>query len=504
MTSRTTPRRAVALIAFVAVALMAAACTQPTPTAPPVNKAGLRTALVDGGLAISWNPTTSGQINGYELQFRTDGGEWTPIATGPDAAVTFTAVTPRTWYSFRVRSKVPTGTTPNAFSDGASAWYVEPELPVVRIDTDNAAPILDKENYVRATMTLDPNGSGYAPYTGTLGIKGRGNSTWGFPKKPYRLKLDAKSPMMGIASSKDWVLLANWFDRSQIRTSAAEAISKSTGLAWTPTYRHVEVVLNGQYVGVYQFTEAVKPAATKVNIPELKETDVAEPAITGGYLLEIDARLEENDEPGIRTPRNVPVVIKEPDPATPQQSAYILGKVQQLEDSLFAPDFADPVTGYRRFLDVNSFIDHYLVQEITRNGDGFWSSTYFYKNRNDDRFYFGPMWDFDRSIGSPVTVKPQPPEGWYSRTTPPWVRRLFQDPAFIAQVDARFRQLLPALRALPDQLEATGESLEDAIDNDEARWGYTVGAADEPEYIEDWLEARLDWMEQNSSPLSAG
>lgn len=493
--------RAAAAVAITVIALAAASCTTPTPTAPPANNAGLHADLVTGGLAVTWTPTTAGQINGYDLQYRTDGGDWTTVPTGTDPAVVFTDVTPQTRYTFRVRAAAPTGATPNAFSDGAAAWYVEPELPIVRIDTDGRAPILDKENYVRATMTLDPNGSSYAPFTGTLGIKGRGNSTWGFPKKPYRLKLDTKSPIMGIASSKDWVLLANWFDKSQIRTSAAEAISKSTGLAWTPTFRHVEVVLNGQYVGVYQFTEAVKPASTKINIPELKATDITEPAISGGYLLEIDARLEENDEPGVRTPRNVPVVIKEPEPATPEQSAYILGKVQELEDSLFAPDFADPVNGYRRVLDVNSFIDHYLVQEVTRNGDAFWSSTYFYKNRSDDRFYFGPIWDFDRSIGSPVTVKPQPAQGWYARSNAPWVRRLFQDPAFAAQVDARFRQLLPTLRALPEQLEATGESLDAAIDNDEARWAYEVGEADEPSYIEDWLETRLDWMEANSSPL---
>lgn len=505
MPIRSTPAwRAVAVATLLALALTAAACTTPTPTAPPPNSAGLHVALVDGGLVVSWNPTANGQINGYDLQYRTESSEWTPVPTGTEASVLFTDVTPRTRYTFRVRSKVPPGTAAASFSSSPPAWYVEPELPIVRIDTDGRAPILDKENYVRATMTLDPNGSGYAAYTGTLGIKGRGNSTWGFPKKPYRLKLDTKSPIMGIASSKDWVLLANWFDRSQIRTSAAEAIAKSTGLAWTPTYRHVEVVLNGDYVGVYQLTEAVKPASTKINIPELKETDNAEPAISGGYLLEIDARLEENDEPGVRTPRNVPVVVKEPDPATPQQFDYIMGRVQQLEDSLFATNFADPVNGYRRFLDVSSFVDHYLVQEVTRNGDSFWSSTYFYKNRNDDRFYFGPIWDFDRSIGSTVTVKPQPAEGWYARATAPWVRRIFQDPAFIAAVDARFRQLLPTLRALPEQIEELGESLEPAIDNDESRWSYSVGESDEPSYVEDWLEDRLDWMEANSSPVSAG
>lgn len=501
MESVSTPRRRVAAVAAAVVMLVvAASCTPTTPPVPPPNNAGLHADLVAGGLAVQWNPTAAGQLNGYELQYRTDGSEWSPAYTGPATSTTFTQVTERTRYTFRLRAAAAPGATPAAWSDPASAWYVVPRLPIIRIDTENRAPILDRENYVRATMTLDPNGSGYAPYSGSLEIRGRGNSTWVFPKKPYRLKLETKSPLMGIASNRHWVLLANWFDKSQVRTATAEAISKSTDLAWTPTYRHVDVVLNGQYVGVYQLTEQVRSGSDRIDIPELDDGDTGLPTISGGYLLEIDSRLEENDEPGFRTPRNVPVVVKEPDPATAEQFDYVRTAVVGLENSIFAANFTDPVAGYRRALDVEAYIDHYLVQEITRNGDGFWSSTYFYKDRDDDRFYFGPMWDFDRSMGSEVTDKPQPPEGWYARNFS-WTRRLLQDPAFATQLDARFRELLPALLSIPDQTAALGTSLRDAIANDEARWGYTTGPSDQPEYLAQWLEARLAWMEQNSSPL---
>lgn len=500
-TPRTRRWRVAAALALVVTALTAAACTTPVPTVPPANSAGLRADLATGSLAVSWNPTPGGQVNGYDLQVRPDGAEWAPLYSGTDTSVSFTQVTERTRYSFRVRTRAASGATPSAWSDAASAWYVVPVLPVVRIDTENAAPIVDRENYVDAAMTLDPNGSSFAPYSGSLEIRGRGNSTWVFPKKPYRLKLETKAPLMGMASNRHWVLLANWFDKSQMRTATAEAISKTTDLAWTPTYHHVEVVLNGQYVGVYQLTEQVRSGSDRIDIPELDEDDVGLPKISGGYLLEMDSRLEENNEPGFRTPRNVPVVIKEPDPATAEQRAYIQNAVLGLESSLFAANFADPVNGYRRFLDVDSFVDHYLIQELTRNGDAFWSSTYFYKDRDDDRFYFGPMWDFDRSIGSTVTPKPQPPEGWYARTNAPWVRRVFQDPAFAAQVHDRIGELLPAMSGLPAEIEARGTALAPAIDNDEARWAYTVGASDEPSYLRTWLEARMAWMEQNSSPL---
>jgi hypothetical protein len=498
MQPRTARRWRFVVFAMVVVtSTIAAACAPPGPTPPPVNSAGLRASMVDGGIELTWTATESGELHGHELQYRDD-GDWLPVPTGTVPTATFTDVTPRTLYSFRVRSRVAPGAPPASFSQAVFSWYVEPELPIVRIDTQDAAPILDRENYVRATMSVDPNGSGFAPYSGTLGIRGRGNSTWTLPKKPYRLKLDTKSPMFGIASSRDWALLANAFDRSQVRTSTAEAISKSTRLAWTPSYRHVEVVLNGQYIGVYQFSETVRPASSRVAIDELKSGDNSPPNVTGGYLLEIDSRLEENNEPGWRTPRDVPVVIKEPDPATPQQANYIRGHVEAFEQTLYSPGFADPVNGYRRYLDVDAFIDHYLVQEITRNGDSFWSSTYFYKRRNDDRLVFGPMWDFDRSIGSPVTDRPQPPEGWYARNNGPWIRRLFQDPAFAAQVDARVRELLPTLSGLPAQMESLADSLGPAIRNDELRWYYTAGAADQPSYIRNWLDTRLAWMEANT------
>ena len=494
-------RRIPAFIGVILAAALVAACTTPPSPNPTPNAAGLHAALASGGIQVTWNPTGPGQTNGYDLQYRVDGAGWVPIETSFDNTVLFDDVTEFTQYWFRVRAKAAPGASAGSFSDSVTAWYVVPKLPIIRIDTQDRAPILDRENYVRASMTLDPNGSGYAPYSGTLEIRGRGNSTWQFPKKPYRLKLDTKSPLMGIASNRHWVLLANWFDKSQIRTATAEAISKSTDLAWTPTYRHVEVVLNGQYVGVYQLTEQVRSGSNRVDIPELDENDVGLPTISGGYLLEIDSRLEENDEPGFRTSRNnVPVVVKEPDPATSEQFDYIRGAVNGLESSLYSPTFTDPVSGYRSVLDVDAYIDHYLLQEITRNGDAFWSSTFFYKDRDDNRFHFGPMWDFDRSQGSTVTPKPQPPEDWYARDFS-WTRRMLQDPAFAAQLDARFRELLPTLSAIPEQMSAVSTSLLPAIDNDEARWGYTTGPSDEPAYLEQWLEARLAWMEQNSSPL---
>lgn len=484
-----------AALTIAALALLAS-CVTPTPTAPPPNPAGLRTTMVAEGIQVDWTPSAAGQTYGYDLGIRLDGGEWTTVNT-TQATHLHVDIPPRTKVSYRVRATAAPGAPVATYSPTVFAWYVQPTLPIVRIDTQNRAPILDKENYVAATMTIDPNGSDVAPYTGTFRIRGRGNSTWLLPKKPYKVKLDSKSPLMGMASSKDFALLANYFDKSLVRTSTAEAISRTTDLDWTPSYRHVEVILNGEYQGSYQLAETIEVASSRVDIDEMEDTDNALPELSGGYLLEIDARLEENDEPGFRTARSVPVVVKEPEYTT-QQRDYIRNHIQQFENALFSPTYTDPVNGYRKYLDVDSFIDHYLLQEITRNGDSFWSSTFFYKQRNDDLLYWGPMWDFDRAVGSPVTPKDQAAEGWYARGNGPWVRRLFTDPAFVAAVDARVQELMPALTAVPAQMSALATSLQPAIQNDMSRWMYVPTASDTPEFVETWLTTRLGWIAANS------
>jgi hypothetical protein len=487
-----TLRIVAATIATLLVASVAG-CTTP-PSGDGSTGGGIHVDLVAGGFELSWPDTAAGQSWGYELQYRTEAGTWTEAATPSTNSHSFADVTPRTTYFFRVRTGVPAGATPATFGPAVSAVYVEPALPIVRITTTDFKPVLDKETYVPGTVSIDPNGSGYAAYTGTMGIKGRGNSTWNYQKKPYKVKLDSKSPIMGMPTEKDWVLLANYLDRSQLRTWAAMEMSAATDLAWTPRCRHVEVILNGAYLGAYQLCEQVEVSANRVGITEMDEDDNVSPEVTGGYLMELDARLEENHEPGWRTSRNAPIVVKDPEPPTTQQWVYIRGFVDTFESRLFSPQYTDPVLGYAPYLDVDAFIDHWIVQEVTRNGDSFWSSTYFTKQRGDDRLVFGPVWDFDRSMGSPWTDRPQPPDGWYARGHGPWTVRLFSDPAFVDRVHDRWDVLAPTFAALATELEAHGAELAPAVENDAARWRYTTAAEDDPAFLSTWLGDRVDWM----------
>lgn len=474
------------------IAVLATACTLP----PPEKTSQIHVGMVDDGFDVTWPATSGGAANGYDVQMRSSGGEWQAYATTAVPSLEFRGAVPRTSYQFRVRDRVPPGSPLATFESSVAAVYVEPELPVVRINTDGYAPILDKVNYRDGDMTIDPNGSEFAAYSGSMRIRGRGNSTWTSPKKPYRIKLDTKSPIMGMPAHKDWVLLANYMDKSQMRTWTAAQISESTDLAWTPHYQFVEVILNGTYLGVYQLAENIEVGKDRVNITEMEDTDNAGEAVTGGYLMELDDRLEENNEPGWRTSHNVPVVVKEPDPMTPQQRSYIRNFVTDFESKLYSSQFTDPVSGYAPFVDVPAAIDYWIVQELTRNGDSYWSSTFFTKDRSSNKLVMGPIWDFDRSIDSQVTPRPQPPEGWYARGNGRWNARMFQDPNYVDQVQARWAELAPTLLTIPEEIVTVGHTLRGAISNDEARWNYNLAPTDQPEHLADWLTTRINWISE--------
>jgi hypothetical protein len=500
---RHTTRTRTVLAATLAMVLVAvaAACVPPTPTPTP-NPFGLRANLADGAIELTWHAPEGTAPSGYDLQWRDDAmPAWENLPSTTSTSATFTEVENRTRYSFRVRATTPPGGTPAAWSPVAATWYVDLVLPVLRIDTNGAAPILDRENYVPGTVTLDPNGSSYAPYTGTMGVRGRGNSTWVYSKKPYRVKLDTKASLMGLPAERDWALLANAVDESQLRTFAAMQASEMTDLPYTPAVRHVEVVLNGQYNGVYVLTEHQEVGPDRVDITEMEEEDNSGVEVTGGYRLEIDFRLEENNEPGFRTSRNVPLVVKDPDPMTPQQRNYIRGFINDFEAALFGANFTDPVNGYRKFLDVDSFVDHYLVQELTRNQDVFAASTFFTKERGDDLLRSGPVWDFDRSMGTTGAMEgvDMGPEGFRARVRGVWPPRLFQDPALVEAVAERWHELRDQFATIPTMLLTTGADLRPAIENDLVRWHFPVNPGlqeeDTPEYLATWLTQRMAWLD---------
>ena len=398
-------------------------------------------------------------------------------------------------------------TAPTASADFAPRRV---NLPVLKITTDNGAPIVSREVYLNGQMTLESNVSGAAAVIGGLQIRGRGNSTWDLsPKKPYRLKLTDKQSLLGMPSSRDWVLLANYADKTLMRNSLAMQLGTAMGMAWTPRSAFVEVWLNDKYVGVYLLMENIKIAKDRVNIDELADDDVTPDVISGGYLLEVDFR--QDGHTMFSAVDQLPIVFQDPEEPAPEQEAYIQGYIGEFESVLHSNAFADPATGYAAYLDRDSFVRWFIVNEIFRNVDAnMWSSCWMYKPRGG-KLYMGPLWDFDISAGNINYNDAFKTAGWWIRDAP-WISRLFEDPAFAARARTIWNEIkadqLPAMFASIDDNAAL---LQQAQLNNFERWptleiyvwpnyGIPGSYAGEVDYLKTWLTARVAWMDAQFNP----
>ena len=268
-------------------------------------------------------------------------------------------------------------------------------IPVVSIKTAGGASIVSKENWLSETSIAITNaGENNAIYDAAQ-IKGRGNTTWNYPKKPYAIKLDKKAGVLGMPKGKRWVLLANYVDKTCIKNSVAFEIARRLeGLDWTPRGYHVDVILNGVFMGNYYLCEQIRVEEDRVNIQEMESTDVDPEAITGGYLMEVDKNFDEVNK-FYSSIRNMPFMIKEPDEdvLTTEQFNWIQSHVNTVENALYAS--GSTTEGYLQYVDLDSFIDYWIVYELTSTGEPTHpKSVYMYKDRGD-KIHAGPVWDFD-------------------------------------------------------------------------------------------------------------
>jgi spore coat protein CotH len=271
-----------------------------------------------------------------------------------------------------------------------------------------------------------------------------------------------------MPSSKDWVLLANHSDKTLLRNAAALDLGTRIGLAWSPRSAFVEVYLNNRYDGVYQLVENIKVTKDRVNIDELAETDVGADVITGGYLLEVDFR--EDGHTMHSSIDDLPIVFQSPEEPVPAQQAYIEGYINELETVLHSTGFADPATGYAAYIDVDSFVRWYLVNELFRNVDAnMWSSCWMYKPRGG-KLFMGPLWDFDLAAGNANYSDAFKPDGWHIRNAP-WFSRLFEDPAFVARVKVAWNGMqADGLPTMFQAITARSASLQQPQLNNFQRW----------------------------------
>lgn len=378
-------------------------------------------------------------------------------------------------------------------------------LPVLSITTTGAAPVVSEDTYVTGSMTITDAAMPSYNYKGTLGIKGHGNSTWAMPKKPYRLNLDSKAALLGMTSDSNWILLANFDDKTMLRNDVSFQMSTRIGMFWTPHSAFVEVMLNGVYEGTYQLTEKVEVSKARLNIGSIDATDNSGTDLTGGYLGEIDnyrgQTLNFNDFLGL------PIGLEDPDPPTAEQAAYWTAAFKQAEMTLYSANFTDPNTGWQSAWDLQSNVNYFIVEELAGNQDADdWSSDYFYKPRSEPRFYRGPVWDMDVSLGNDDYGAIESPNVPWVSTQSAWYVRLFQDPAFVAAVKAEWKTIRPQMVTLSTYIDTRAAALTQAATNNYGRWpilderiwpnpAISSTFQGEVNQMKAWLTARIAYMD---------
>jgi len=359
-------------------------------------------------------------------------------------------------------------------------------LPIIRIDTKDNVPVSSKEEYVPTNIhVIDPqnpdNSFSHTEYEDE--IRGRGNTTWTYPKKPYRIRFDTKRSMFGLAPARNWVLLANYLDPTLMMNTITFEVGQRFGLPFTNHYVHVELFLNGEYQGSYVLTEHVQVGEGRVDIDE-----------DAGFFVELDTYYDE--DPKFTTQHYaLPVMIKSPDDL-PDPSGYDFVKdaIHALEAALIDSSFPD--SGYRDLIDMDTFVDFLLINQLVRNGEIGWpKSTYMYKDA-DGPIGMGPLWDFDWAFGYGgighqyfLTA-----EGLVFMH--PFFARLFDDPVFVARFKARWAEVQDELATMPEFIESLAKRLERSAAQNFWKWpeAQNNGFAREIEDLLDWWRDRMEFM----------
>ncbi len=304
--------------------------------------------------------------------------------------------------------------TPTSGSNWATGMWVKPgdamsysgTLPVMFINTEGAVPITSKEEYVYADYYVDNMGIEGIENVGSqdapqlMEIRGRGNYTWSdFDKKPYRIKLDQKTPLLGMKRNKHFALLAHPDDKlGFLRNTVGFEISRRLGLAWTPAQQPVEVVLNGDYLGLYMLTEIIRVEPDRVNITEQANYETNRFLITGGWLVEIDNYLEEEQ---IRTVEgngnSIWSTYKSPELLSDEQRSYLTGLINTANAAIYVSDKTN--NSWEKYIDPDTLACFYLTQELLDDTESFHGSCYWHKENGDStKIMFGPVWDFGNAF----------------------------------------------------------------------------------------------------------
>jgi hypothetical protein len=453
-------------------------------------------------------------------------------------------------FSARVRPWLGLGILLSCAAPGSAVDFTSSPLPIVVIDTDGRE-ISDEPKTTAHLGVIDggegrrnsPSGA-FNAYDGPIGIEIRGSSSKMFPKKNYAFETRDDSgrpfnvPLLGFPPENDWVLYGPYTDKSLMRNALAYALSNAMGRYASRT-RACELVLNGDYRGVYFLMEKIKRDRNRVDVSGLNSTGNSGDSLTGGYIVKIDKPDGAGNAGWFSEYRSDSVYRKlieyqfhypKPEDITREQAAYIRSVIGRFEDAMAGGFYADPMRGYPRLIRTDTFADNFILSELAKNVDSYRLSMFLAKDRDgvDGRLRAGPVWDMDLGFGNADYYEGWAADGWEMDfltadpdfrgsdryQVPFWWKRLRQDSAFQVLVHERWESLrrgplgTESINALIDGFAA--ELSEPQARNferwpvlDEYVWpnayiGFTWPA--EVAHLKAWIADRLDWMDEAIVP----
>jgi hypothetical protein len=436
-------------------------------------------------------------------------------------------------------------------------WFTPPlsftssNLPIVIITTPANQTIMD-EPKIEADMKIIYHGSSSRNwvsdsgnvYTGKIGIEIRGHYSATLPQKSYGLETrdsagnNLNVTLLGMPEENDWVLIPNYNDKVFLRNVLAFDISHKMGY-YAPRMKYCEVILNNEYLGIYLFGEKIKRDKNRVNISKITPLDNTGNDLTGGYIFKNDFYTDadswiSNFSPIFKPGAEVRFEYEDPKPEelTPQQKDYLKDYVNSVESTIYSYHFRDPVIGYKAWLDVNSFVDYFILEELARNVDAYKKSRFYYKNKNSNGglLHAGPVWDFDWAFKNLtencVNFNQTDGSGWAylinqcdAWPVPPvWEVRLLQDDDFADRIHDRYfalRKTILSQESIDHTIDSVANLLDEAQQRHYQKWqilGINVGTPEpdpqpltfsgEIEKFKNWISSRLSWLDQNM--ISAG
>jgi len=433
------------------------------------------------------------------------------------------------------------GTVPSWFKNPFEG-YVGSNLPLIMIRTNNQQ--IQAEIKITVDLGVIDNGPGqlnfptdtWNHYNGKAGIEYRGSSSMGFPKKNmgFETRLadgsDAVVSLLGLPEESDWVLHGPYSDKSLIRNYLAYSLASAMG-NYAPRTRMCEVYLNGVYQGFYVLIEKIKRDKNRVNIAKLEPADVAGIDLTGGYIVKIDRSADGSytdgffsDYDGTGTgggPRQKKVFYAwhypKREDILPAQKNYIMNKIRDFENLMKNQLYSDPKIGYSSYIDVMSFIDYWILVELSKNTDGYRLSTFLHKDRDDRNpmIRMGPVWDYDLAFGNANYLDAFNTYGWNYLVSadgwgnPFWWERFLNDSQFRNKLKCRWNELRNTVlsnNSVVSVIDQAISQIGDAADRNFAKWpiqgmyiwpNQFVGKslAEDVNYMKNWVVNRMTWID---------